>query len=88
MTARLDPARLEAAVSLGILTRPQADRLADFWAAPLQQTGAPTTADMAADSQDGIAHADAEEVRFARGFHDVFIHHLISVAKFAGLALF
>lgn len=73
MTARLDPARLEAAVSLGILTRPQADRLADFWAAPLPQAGASVTAGMAADSPDGIAHADAEEVRFARGFHDVFI---------------
>lgn len=73
MTARLDPARLEAAVGLGIVTRQQADRLAEFWTVPLPQAGAAETVDAAADIPDGVSHADAEEVRFARGFHDIFI---------------
>ncbi|MCC4246626.1 hypothetical protein [Stappia indica] len=74
MTARLDPARLETAVGLGILTRPQADRLAEFWAEPLPVTaGSDVSAEAPADVPDGVDHVDAEEVRFARGFHDIFI---------------
>lgn len=60
--APLDPDRLDAAVGAGILTQPQAERLAGFWIAPVP--------DGAGES---VSHADAEEVRFARGFHDVFI---------------
>ncbi|WP_417770038.1 hypothetical protein [Stappia sp.] len=60
--APLDPVRLDAAVGAGILTQPQAERLAGFWIAPVP--------DGAGES---VSHADAEEVRFARGFHDIFI---------------
>ncbi|WP_306028080.1 hypothetical protein [Stappia sp. MMSF_3263] len=60
--APLDKARLGAAVGAGILTWPQAERLADFWIAPVP-----------AGTDESVSHADAEEVRFARGFHDVFI---------------
>lgn len=59
----LDSARLAAAVSEGILTEDQAERLTDFWTrrggtSPLAET---------------LPHADIEEVRFVRGFHDIFI---------------
>ncbi|CTQ71328.1 hypothetical protein [Roseibium alexandrii] len=59
----LDSARLAAAVSEGILTEDQAERLTDFWTrrgvtGPLAET---------------LPHADIEEVRFVRGFHDIFI---------------
>lgn len=67
----LDPVRLDAAVDAGILTQPQAERLAGFWIAPVP--------DSAGDS---VSHADAEEVRFARGFHDVFISIGIVVLLF------
>ena len=33
--APLDPVRLDAAVGAGILTQPQAERLAGFWIAPV-----------------------------------------------------
>ncbi|WP_150523639.1 hypothetical protein [Roseibium sediminis] len=58
----LDQTRLRLAVDEGILTDAQADRLAEFWP-------------HAGGNRDPleINHVDAEEVRFARGFHDVFI---------------
>ncbi|WP_417668330.1 hypothetical protein [Roseibium sp.] len=59
----LSPARLSAAVARGILSRDQADRLADFW----------ERQDRIEDQQASVTRVDAEEVRFARGFHDVFI---------------
>ena len=54
--------RLGAAVGACILSREQADRLAEFWIQPL-----------AADDPESLNRVDAEEVRFVRGFHDVFI---------------
>ncbi len=59
----LSAERLNAAVARGILTQEQAGHLADFWARQdrLEEAGAP------------VSRVDAEEVRFARGFHDVFI---------------
>lgn len=61
--APLDNVRLAAAVSEGILTEDQAERLTDFWTnrgshSPVAET---------------LPHADIEEVRFVRGFHDIFI---------------
>ncbi|MEP3046999.1 MAG: hypothetical protein ABJL55_03060 [Roseibium sp.] len=59
----LDESRLDAAVARGILRRAQADRLSEFW---VEQ-------EHIADSAEPVSHADVEEVRFVRGFHDVFI---------------
>lgn len=55
--------RLAAAVNAGILSEHQADRLAEFWTSA-DATGAPGM---------DLPFADREEVRFVRGFHDVFI---------------
>jgi len=62
-SSQLDSVRLAAAVSEGILTEDQAERLTDFWThrgqtSPLAET---------------LPHADIEDVRFVRGFHDIFI---------------
>ncbi|MEP4770465.1 MAG: hypothetical protein ABJY83_21375 [Roseibium sp.] len=62
-TAGLDKKRLNEAVARGILRRAQADRLAAFW---VQQ-------ERIADDAEPVSHADVEEVRFVRGFHDIFI---------------
>ncbi|WP_420412543.1 hypothetical protein [Roseibium sp.] len=59
----LDSVRLAAAVSEGILTEDQAERLTDFW------TSRGTSSPLA----ETLPHADIEEVRFVRGFHDIFI---------------
>ncbi len=59
----LDNVRLAAAVSEGILTEDQAERLTDFW------TNRGTHSPVA----ETLPHADIEEVRFVRGFHDIFI---------------
>ncbi|MEJ8475104.1 hypothetical protein [Roseibium algae] len=59
----LSPKRLDAAVARGILSRQQADHLADFW----------QRQDSIADASAPVSRVDAEEVRFVRGFHDVFI---------------
>jgi hypothetical protein len=59
----LDSNRLDAAVSVGILSVAQAERLADFW----------TRSDEVKETSSPVSHTDAEEVRFVRGFHDVFI---------------
>ncbi|WP_417688603.1 hypothetical protein [Roseibium sp.] len=61
--AALSPARLDAAVARGILSREQADHLADFW----------VRQERIEDQQAPVTRVDAEEVRFARGFHDIFI---------------
>ena len=59
----LDVDRLNQAVAQGVLEDGQAKRLVEFWS---QQ-------DQLASDTVAISHADAEEVRFVRGFHDVFI---------------
>lgn len=65
------PARMDAAVSEGILSRDQADRLFAFW---MPDTVKPEeSTDEEAALEPVISRVDAEEVRFARGFHDVFI---------------
>ncbi|MFD1697097.1 hypothetical protein [Roseibium aestuarii] len=64
-SAPLAPDRLQAAVDAGILTEHQADRLVEFWAA-----GEAASADVSALD---VSYADREEVRFVRGFHDIFI---------------
>lgn len=59
----LDSVRLAAAVSEGILTEDQAERLTDFW----------TSRGVHSPVAETLPHADIEEVRFVRGFHDIFI---------------
>lgn len=55
--------QLADAVTEGIITSEQGDRLAAFWAGtPSRQSDAFF-----------VSRVDAEEVRFVRGFHDVFI---------------
>jgi hypothetical protein len=66
----LDPQRLDDAVAAGVLSQEQAGRLADFWV------------DAREDDDVSVSHVDAEEVRFARGFHDVFIAIGIAVLLF------
>ncbi|MBD8891887.1 hypothetical protein [Roseibium litorale] len=61
--------RLQDAVSAGILDAGLAGRLKTFW---LEQ-------DRAAGSKKTVSRADAEEVRFVRGFHDIFIAIGISI---------
>ncbi|WP_153770325.1 hypothetical protein [Labrenzia sp. CE80] len=62
-TVGLSGKRLDAAVARGILSREQADRLAEFW----------VRQERLEDSDAPVSRVDAEEVRFVRGFHDVFI---------------
>lgn len=57
----LSPDRLAAAVEAGILSEHQADQLTEFWVMPQ------------GSEVSGLTHADREEVRFVRGFHDIFI---------------
>lgn len=64
----LDTARLKAAVDAGILSDAQAHRLTAFWSAPDTPGGLPSET-----AADAMSRPDAEEVRFARGFHDVFV---------------
>ncbi|GGB48093.1 hypothetical protein GCM10011316_20270 [Roseibium aquae] len=61
--APLEPDRLAAAVEAGILSEHQADRLAEFWQGPASDLR----------SSADLTFADREEVRFVRGFHDIFI---------------
>lgn len=53
-------ARLQRAEAAGIVTAEQVQRMLDFWRSE-------------DEGQPGISRVDAEEVRFARGFHDVFL---------------
>ncbi|NVK35943.1 MAG: hypothetical protein HWE23_15765 [Rhodobacteraceae bacterium] len=69
--AGLSLERMDAAVAKGILSRSQADDLIAFWQAPAAIDG--SDADEEALSFSKVSHVDAEEVRFVRGFHDVFI---------------
>ncbi|MCB1489455.1 MAG: hypothetical protein KDJ88_18605 [Bauldia sp.] len=78
------PEDFDAAVAAGIITADQARQLATFLAAqagtaevPETPTGEAAVAPVAAAD---IAHADEEEVRFIRGFQDVFM--TIGVALF------
>lgn len=82
--APLDREHLARAVDLGILSSAQAERLCAFWNAP--ESGASATPEIRA--ADGLSDVDAEEVRFARGFHDVFVTIGIVVLLFGlGAAL-
>lgn len=53
-------ARLQRAEAAGIVTAEQVQRMLDFWRSE-------------DEGRSGISRVDAEEVRFARGFHDVFL---------------
>ncbi|MAA99096.1 MAG: hypothetical protein CMN87_05505 [Stappia sp.] len=82
--APLDRTRLARAVDAGILSAGQAEELAVFWEAP-DNAGAAAAEHHAVDT---VRHVDAEEVRFARGFHDIFITIGILVLLFGlGAAL-
>lgn len=62
-SGRVQASQLADAVTEGIITREQRDRLAAFWAKDPSQPSAAFS----------VSRVDAEEVRFVRGFHDVFI---------------
>ena len=63
MTTEVLERRLQDAVSAGIVEAGLADRLSAFW----------QEQDRAAVRNETLSRADAEEVRFVRGFHDIFI---------------
>jgi hypothetical protein len=53
-------ARLQRAEAAGIVSAGQVQRMLDLWRSE-------------DDARSGVSRADAEEVRFARGFHDIFL---------------
>ena len=53
-------ARLQRAEAAGIVSADQVQRMQELWRSE-------------EEARTGVSVADAEEVRFARGFHDVFL---------------